>query len=35
MTGLMGYYTTLAMIMNVAQTPGEPGAQRLPVLPRQ
>jgi 4-carboxymuconolactone decarboxylase len=35
MTGLMGYYTTLAMIMNVAQTPGEAGAPRLPVFPRQ
>jgi 4-carboxymuconolactone decarboxylase len=33
MTGLMGYYTTLAMIMNVAQTPGEAGAPRLPALP--
>jgi 4-carboxymuconolactone decarboxylase len=35
LTGLMGYYTTLAMIMNVAQTPGEDGAPRLPVFPRQ
>jgi len=35
LTGLMGYYTTLAMIMNVAQTPGETGAPRLPVFPRQ
>ncbi len=34
MTGLMGYYTTLAMIMNVAQTPGEAGVPRLPALPR-
>jgi 4-carboxymuconolactone decarboxylase len=34
MTGLMGYYTTLAMIMNVAQTPGEAGAPRLPEFPR-
>ena len=35
LTGLMGYYTTLAMIMNVAQTPGETGAPRLPAFPRQ
>jgi 4-carboxymuconolactone decarboxylase len=35
LTGLMGYYTTLAMIMNMAQTPGEDGAPRLPVFPRQ
>jgi 4-carboxymuconolactone decarboxylase len=35
LTGLMGYYTTLAMIMNMAQTPGEAGAPRLPVFPRQ
>lgn len=35
LTGLMGYYTTLAMIMNVAQTPGETGAPRLPMFPRQ
>jgi 4-carboxymuconolactone decarboxylase len=34
LTGLMGYYTTLAMIMNVAQTPGEDGAPRLPAFPR-
>lgn len=34
MTGLMGYYTTLAMIMNVAQTPGETGVPRLPAFPR-
>ena len=34
LTGLMGYYTTLAMIMNVAQTPGETGAPRLPAFPR-
>lgn len=33
LTGLMGYYTTLAMIMNVAQTPGDTGAPRLPMLP--
>jgi len=33
-TALMGYYTTLAMIMNVAQTPGENGAPRLPAFPR-
>jgi 4-carboxymuconolactone decarboxylase len=34
LTGLMGYYTTLAMIMNVAQTPGETGVPRLPAFPR-
>jgi 4-carboxymuconolactone decarboxylase len=33
-TALMGYYTTLAMIMNVAQTPGEKGAPHLPAFPR-
>jgi 4-carboxymuconolactone decarboxylase len=35
LTGLMGYYTTLAMIMNMAQTPGETGVPRLPLFPRQ
>lgn len=34
LTALMGYYTTLAMIMNVAQTPGETGVPRLPAFPR-
>ena len=34
MTALMGYYTALAMIMNVAQTPGDAGAARLPEFPR-
>jgi 4-carboxymuconolactone decarboxylase len=34
MTALMGYYTTLAMLMNVAQTPPDAGAARLPAFPR-
>lgn len=33
-TALMGYYTTLAMIMNVAQTPPDAGAALLPAFPR-
>src|SRR5207253_5255628 len=34
MTGLVGYYTTLAMIMNVARTPLPPGtAPRLVMFP--
>ena len=34
MTGLIGYYTTLAMIMNVARTPVPDNRQPLPPLPR-
>jgi 4-carboxymuconolactone decarboxylase len=30
--GVIGYYTTLAMILNVARTPPPRGAPRLPVL---
>lgn len=31
--GTAGYYTTLAMVMNVARTPPPPGAPRLPERP--
>jgi 4-carboxymuconolactone decarboxylase len=34
MTGLVGYYTTLAMVMNVARTPVPENRQPLPPLPR-
>jgi 4-carboxymuconolactone decarboxylase len=34
LTGLIGYYTTLAMIMNVARTPVPENRQPLPLLPR-
>jgi 4-carboxymuconolactone decarboxylase len=35
LVGAIGYYTTLAMIMNVARTPLPPGKTRvLPALPR-
>jgi 4-carboxymuconolactone decarboxylase len=35
-TGLVGYYSTLAMILNVARTPGQPGstAPKLTPFPR-
>jgi 4-carboxymuconolactone decarboxylase len=35
-TGLVGYYSTLAMILNVARTPGQPGstAPKLAPFPR-
>jgi 4-carboxymuconolactone decarboxylase len=33
--GVIGYYTTLAMILNVARTPPPRGAPRLPALPRR
>ena len=35
-TGLVGYYSTLAMILNVARAPGQPGstAPKLAAFPR-
>ena len=33
-TGIVGYYTLLAMVLNAARTPPEPGTPPLPVLPR-
>jgi len=35
-TGLIGYYSTLAMILNVAHAPGQPGstAPKLAAFPR-
>jgi 4-carboxymuconolactone decarboxylase len=32
-TGIVGYYTLLAMVLNTARTPPEPGTPPLPVLP--
>ena len=32
--GMMGYYTLLAMVLNTARTPPEPGAPTLAPLPR-
>jgi 4-carboxymuconolactone decarboxylase len=32
--GIVGYYTLLAMVLNTARTPPEPGIPPLPVLPR-
>src|SRR5579871_2071638 len=34
MTGVVGYYSMLAMILNVAQTPPDENVPRLPALPR-
>jgi 4-carboxymuconolactone decarboxylase len=35
MVGVVGYYTFLAMTMNMARTPAPPGTtDRLPTLPR-
>jgi 4-carboxymuconolactone decarboxylase len=36
LVGLIGYFTTVSMVLNVAHTPPEPGAgvEPLPVLPR-
>ncbi len=34
MTGVVGYYSMLAMILNVAQTPPDDNAPRLPSMPR-
>ncbi|HEV2610342.1 MAG TPA: carboxymuconolactone decarboxylase family protein [Noviherbaspirillum sp.] len=33
MIGLAGYFTTVSLIMNVARTPAEPGAQVKPLAP--
>jgi 4-carboxymuconolactone decarboxylase len=32
-TGIVGYYTLLGMVLNVARTPAAPGAPPLPPLP--
>jgi 4-carboxymuconolactone decarboxylase len=33
-TGIVGYYTLLGMVLNVARTPAPPGAPALPPFPR-
>jgi 4-carboxymuconolactone decarboxylase len=32
-TGLVGYYSTLAMILNVARAPGQPGSTAPKLVP--
>jgi 4-carboxymuconolactone decarboxylase len=36
LVGLVGYFTTISMVLNVAHTPAEPGSgvEPLPFLPR-